>query len=440
MKYEVVARYGATGIADSLETDDWAEVKAFAEKQLQNDLHVELRNTEIGESMTITPEEYDQSLEGDVIPSSPYFNEGEDISQKAQEILERAVEEHFSADYEKELYFDRGDIISAETFAEWYKEFCDEWENYNRGASEGVPRPDHESFEHFLYIKIWEEWNIADYAADTLETRLKEALTAEEYEIVEQYLEDEMMTLDEAMEQAGFDGFTFEVKDLMDSYQLTLILATDNERNYDMGTIADIYCNADVAYLNKRLQGMDASEQEQRTDNAVTYLVHQQGHDVSELMQAIYADKESDSQFIKTLAQECEGATHYMEQLHVLVAVDKDSLDVLDAIARQEDHSGIEVSQKAVVGLHDRNVGASSYMEVELEKPLTIPTSMIFAAPIETGRDEYSVGEYMESELGKVKAIGDAEVKTKETTKDIVDSVKEIAEPKKTKNKSVERD
>ncbi len=80
------------------------------------------------------------------------------------------------------------------------------------------------------------------------------------------------------LESAGYEGIDANVEDLLSrsSFNVNVFFATEAERNFDMGSIVNAFGND---YREPRLEDVDAED----LDNALSYLVNQQGHSIAEV-------------------------------------------------------------------------------------------------------------------------------------------------------------
>lgn len=174
------------------------------------------------------------------------------------------------------------------------------------------------------------------------------------------------------------------------SHNINLMFGTENEQNLDMSSITEATSFA-------RLCLKDVEEFEECSDNALSYLIHQQGHTLSEMYDRLYAKEpnENECNFINNIVNEVNDATYEMNELTALVAVDGNKLvEILDTIANKEDY--IIIYENATLGLFNEWQGAGSDFEITLEKPAVFPASMVRNIQIEGAgkqNDGYTVNE-----------------------------------------------
>lgn len=95
------------------------------------------------------------------------------------------------------------------------------------------------------------------------------------------------------LEAAGYQGIDANLDDLLSrsSFNVNVFFATEAERNFDMSSIVNAFGND---YREPRLEDVDAED----LDNALSYLVNQQGHSIAE----VYGN--ADNAFIRSVREE----------------------------------------------------------------------------------------------------------------------------------------
>lgn len=131
-----------------------------------------------------------------------------------------------------------------------------------------------------------------------------------------------------------------------------------------------------------------ADQLETYSDNALSYLVHQQGYTVEEMMHVVQeriAENNYDtSEFIESVVNELDGTySDYNEQLTALISINGNNLvEMLDKIAEGKDN--IVLGTDTVIGLYDRMNGAGSDFEIQLDEDMVIPTTMVQIVQMES--------------------------------------------------------
>lgn len=274
--------------------------------------------------------------------------------------------------------FEGGDLIEhiADSMREenWYLNWCDEYEDdFFAGIKNDAPTIEDEELRNYIVDKL----ENMDY------TDLRDELEVAGYNGVD-------------------DGIESELKDVKVNVNLTL--ATDNEANYDMSSIITCF---GTDYLPVEFDSLDASH----LDNALTYLIHQQGHTLKEFYDCLLGDKDG-GKLLKSIGTEVNNnPAEATCGLTVLVSV---SLGEYSAILSKE--GSIEVSADTELGLYNSWIGGGSVFEISLEKPFVFPASMVSHADLDdiTGTGAYSVGDTYgtmgEDRKGTIKKGGEISV------------------------------
>lgn len=127
------------------------------------------------------------------------------------------------------------------------------------------------------------------------------------------------------LESAGYEGIDANVEDLLSnsSFNVNVFFATEAEENFDMGSIVHAFGND---YRDPRLEDVDAED----LDNALSYLVNQQGHSIAE----VYGN--GDNAFIRSVREEIdENSSEAMSELCALVRMDGQQM--LDFIEKRNE-------------------------------------------------------------------------------------------------------
>ena len=352
----------------------------------------------------------------------------------AKEILQDEVKNNPEG---YEIFFDYREKIDSSDIAEAFERYS---ESVKEAKEKGTEN-DYPSFETFLEDYIYDKWDLALTSDQQLHDTFNYNRSQEEQDIVHEYLEENDLGLGEALDAEGFAGITWKLSDIMDDYHMNLMLATPNERNTDMGSISDMFY--DAKQLSRNLDNCTEEYQDKHFDNALSYLVHQQGSKISDVAAAYYGTEEPKNEFIKSVVDELNDATYSMEELTVLVTLDKNGLELLDSIAKGE--GNIEMSKDTMIGLFNEWNGSGSLLEIQLDKPLVVPADMIRNVQIEgqpsnsingyTVNDVYGlVGEAWKGTIEKTDADSGRETIMESIKNDVgnaMDVIKEAAEKEK---------
>lgn len=263
------------------------------------------------------------------------------------------------------------DIISSQTILDAFNKYCED----------KSLQSDYEHFKGYLEYYIVEEsgsnWleYIADREYDLLQDIIKEANDTELRYALDKFIEAYDDITYEVLEAFGFQGSSIDFDAFLNNntYHINLMFATEQEQNNDMSSIVAFVPNLDDAsYMTS-----DPSYFEETADNALTYLIHQQGHSLSEVYEAVYSEEPTNNKFIDSIVNEIND-NYYgsMTELTALVSESGTALvEVLDDIAHKKDY--IKLSENTEIGLFNEWNGAGSSFEINLELPAVIPAEMV---------------------------------------------------------------
>lgn len=175
------------------------------------------------------------------------------------------------------------------------------------------------------------------------------------------------------LESAGYEGIDANVEDLLSrsSFNVNVFFATEAERNFDMGSIVNAFGND---YREPRLEDVDAED----LDNALSYLVNQQGHSIAE----VYGN--GDNAFIRSVREEIdENSSEAMSELCALVRMDGQQM--LDFIEKRNEAKDSLVLPKdyATMGIFNQWSGCGGMLDIRLEKDAVLPLSMVRGFQVE---------------------------------------------------------
>lgn len=179
------------------------------------------------------------------------------------------------------------------------------------------------------------------------------------------------------LEAAGYQGIDANLDDLLSrsSFNVNVFFATEAERNFDMSSIVNAFGND---YREPRLEDVDAED----LDNALSYLVNQQGHSIAE----VYGN--ADNAFIRSVREEIdENSSEAMSELCALVRMD--AREMLDLIGKRSEAKGSLVLPRdcATMGIFNQWSGCGGVLDILLEKDAVMPLSMIRGFQIEGQSD-----------------------------------------------------
>lgn len=369
--FDVAAELNGEGV-DKIKDTEIVLPKELIEKLVECG-KLDIGNTEAPEMIVdaiteLVDAEYDAYLEEEAIKAQ--------YGQVEEYIKEQLQKSHITnQNREIEIYPDGFyDEISSEKMRGWF-------ESYQEMVQNDLAA-DYPNFEdYFQYqAEMEKEQTIFDLEYD-LADEIKNNVPAELKKAFESYTAD--MEYYDILEVGGYEGVNFDAKDFLREYYVNLMFATENEQNWDMVSIRS-------AFDTVESQTYTPDKFEQAFDNALSYLVHQQGYKVADVVEAMKTSSENN--FVQSVADELNYLNNYpysMYELTVLTSGKKELLEVLDNIAHGKDY--IQLSQNTKIGLYNEWSGAGSSLEIQLEKPLVIPADMVRNVQFEStaGRDDY---------------------------------------------------
>lgn len=169
--------------------------------------------------------------------------------------------------------------------------------------------------------------------------------------------------------------------------KVNILLGTPEEANLDFSSIHD---------MNLGLADPDVADEDVK-DNALTWLTEQQGYDYDSLADAMdcqlnhgfSACMDTFGPFLASASSELNNFPNVMGTVTVLARMPIADIPKLNAPGYQ-----ITVPEGSTVGIFAPWVGGGSMLSIELEKPLTIPSEMVFETQIEGIRcDAYTVNQ-----------------------------------------------
>lgn len=130
--------------------------------------------------------------------------------------------------------------------------------------------------------------------------------------------------------------------------------------------------------------------------NGVSWLVKQQGYELTDLFDA---ERASRSPFLASLRSELENLTGGCPYLTVLAQVDAAQLSMMTA----RDGRNVEFPKDVVLGLFSHSDGSGAPLGIELERPLVVPKDLIFNISIEKASRHYQLGYTIDETYGLVR-------------------------------------
>lgn len=285
----------------------------------------------------------------------------EDIKNFMKDFIDNATYGKGYIEIEPSSYDDR---FSEDTIAEVFNQFKDS--EYKEESF----------FSDALYEKALDVfWEYESYEEHYVLEQLDSAISGKGEEFEEafnDYLERNNYEKDRDFLYAhGLDGISYDIEAFMPELKLNLLLTTDEETNLDCSSIHDMMYD----YEN----GIDDKEP---LDNALSYLITQQGYDVDTVMKAYKNEKKTGNKFVDSVVNELYNHTYTMGVTTVLCRIGgKEALELLDAIAKGK--GSITFPKESMLGIYNSWLGSGSMLDIELDKDFTVPTKMVHETQIE---------------------------------------------------------
>lgn len=166
-------------------------------------------------------------------------------------------------------------------------------------------------------------------------------------------------------------------EELMDEkLKVNIMLTTDSERDFDFGVLMDMRENLSEGYEVP----FDVM------DNALVKLAEMQGYLFDDLKAAYNCYQEDGfkdclakhGKFLATACDELANMTNIMNTVTVLAEVPVSELPLLCSPGYE-----FKIDKSTPVGIFAPWVGGGSLLELDLEKPITIPSEMVFDVQVE---------------------------------------------------------
>lgn len=197
----------------------------------------------------------------------------------------------------------------------------------------------------------------------------------------------------EDLEEAGYHGVEMNLDELLSksTFEMNVMFATQAEQNRDMASIVDAFGNDYVEPDLSRVDGDDL-------DNALSYLVNQQGHSVSDVYGAL-AGANCGSRFVDSVAREIqENASEAMSELCALVRMDgQEALAFFEKV--EAGQGSLILPRDTTVGIFNQWAGCGGMLDIELEKDAVMPLALVREAQIEHVSESNRWGGYTVNEV-----------------------------------------
>lgn len=281
---------------------------------------------------------------------------------------------------DNQFFWDYDDELSVDSLATIVKKmFKEKKENENQYIS----------FMPLLEEHILQEYSF--YMEDALKNTIESDLPNQSEEIIDEYHHSDDFFAD--LEEAGFKGFDMNLKTLMNQskFYINIMLALPDEENFNMTSITNLFGNKYTAPC-----GGYEDKDEKTLNNALVYLIHQQGFTVSRVLRELKANKAIDYfhdtfNFPESVRKEIINNPNYLTHLTVLLCLT--GADIGNFFEFYVNGGiNLQIGTSANFGLFNDIDGGGSLFEINLKKPFIMPKDIIKDIQIEGISRNYSYG------------------------------------------------
>lgn len=301
-------------------------------------------------------------------------------NEEYMEYLKKAVKEYFDENGCIQAYWDYNDTASKNTIQEHI---------YNLINKETDMLLVDKLFDEISEINFdWQSALEADFVAHLIENAPNDK--------IKNYIDelDNCCKLYDKLYNCGYNGIEWNIEDLLrnTTLKVNILFGTEKEQDYDMGSIVTAFGNDyQTPFKTWNLDSNDVD----RLDNALTYLIHQQGHTVKEVYDSLVLGKNTESPFIEGICTDISNnSSEAMSELGVYIELSgRDIIDFCNNL--QKGNGYIVVDKDTNVGIFNEWAGTCGYPDNYLEKDFVVPVDMIRNVQIEGAktRDGYTINE-----------------------------------------------
>lgn len=300
--------------------------------------------------------------------------EVKDLEQEYMNFLKEEIAEYCNENGAYEMYWDYRDEIEEKDFVSALNEvIAGTYDNVVQALSD----------KYFEYNLDYE-----NNFTDTVLSDLRNHPELEAYQ--EQREQDTGISIYEDLDEAGYAGLDMNIESLLNGskFFVNIIFGTPAEQNSDMSAIITSY----GTYHNPDMEFVEVSD----LDNALTKLIHQQGHSIKEIYDGLFGVAKSESKLVNSVVEELENNTaEAMSGLTACVSVDWKTLETLYKAHHNGEAGAITLDVGTTLGLVNIWNGSGSILGIELEKPFTISIGDIQSIQVENA----TVGNYTVNEI-----------------------------------------
>lgn len=305
---------------------------------------------------------------------------GEMQDKEYLEYLKKTVKEYCNEDGCITVYWDFRDYVSKDAI-----------QNYINNVVSGMT--DITSLEGAIEEELDIYYDvIEEYELDLREHLIENAPNNEIKNYIEQV---EFSSLTDDLYNCGYNGVDYNIDQLLSNtiIKVNILFGTEKEQDYDMVSIVTAFGNDyQTPFKTWNLDNNDVD----RLDNALTYLIHQQGHTVKEVYDSLVLGKNTESPFIEGICEDItNNSSEAMSELGVYVKLSgRDIIDFCDNL--QNGNGYIVVDKDTNIGIFNEWSGTCGYPDNYLEKDFVVPVDMIRNVQIEgasKSKYEYTINE-----------------------------------------------
>jgi UDP-N-acetylglucosamine kinase len=377
-------KYEETVKALSGNIDILYQEKIFDEITLYN------RNRDCLYRMTDTPELSPGNIVDNVLNNTTEVQEmDKDYENEFDErttylnYLTKLIKQEFGEDMTCKVRWSDNLKLNAEDIVDIKKAL----ENYDVSLGKSIQETIEETVEHKLMDSpIFNDLlNEENYKFQKIEAKLYN-IFCDDKNIIQAY---ENIDYDD-LKEAGYKGIDLNVHELLSHTELRLIVtfATEEEKKHNESSIYtsagyhhSFYDNDIVCDLPEFIcdDNQDDTYRLKLLDNALTYIIHQQGHTVEDFY------KHKNTEFINTSFYELAYSAdeHYGGKLTALVQVNAADIGKFADKINSED-GFLQLDKNTSIGL-------GYGFDIKLEKDLVIPTSMVDSVQIDGTSKSFSL-------------------------------------------------
>lgn len=314
---------------------------------------------------------------GEFLDTLEKYLKEEEQYKEYRTYLNEKVKEYCNADGYITMYWDYSDEVPNEKIQEVINKIL-EGEEIN------------------LYDKIYEDMidiNM-DYEYQLKDDFYRNIRDNAPNEFIKDLCEDMASLESDLLEFTEYKGIDYNIADLLKNtrVKVNIMFGTEVERDYDMSSIVSSYGNSWQTPFITWSMDKDNENDIEYYDNALSYLIHQQGHTSDEVFNCCFNNpkgfKETND-FVKSVVNEIANNANEMTELTALVELNGESIaEFCDMLAKGKNY--LSFDKDVEIGLFNEWNGGGSLLEIALEKPFVVPIDIVRGVQIEGVKQHYS--------------------------------------------------